>query len=194
MKEKETNKNNDKIGLAIWFLPLLTFPIFAKELALPDMISSMMLALIGGIVGFSLSELTKQRSTQVKLLTLGVMAIGIIGSGMYSLNRTESVRQELQTCRICGYITLKKEGDECNICMTEINEEYRIIGEYKSFDELIREEQLDFFTSDIYGEKRSFYDPKITTSIVDYKKYSKDDLWKPVVSEEELKELMNNEK
>lgn len=172
--------------LIIWVLPIVTLPLLAEDLDfnIPEMALRALLALLGGIIGFTLFWITRGQSKQVQLGTLGATAVVLLGCFLFFANRANTARKNLFTCEICGYKTLSKPGEECNVCLGAINDYYRLDEGYSSMDELIVEEQLMFFAFEeedgvTFISPESYNDGERT--------YLKDKNWKPRITEKAVK-------
>lgn len=188
MKSEEIRSNKPKeetgvLELMIWMLPAITLPMIAGDIGgkTPEIVISMILGGFGATIGVLLYWITKDKSKSIKTGVLGLMIIGLIGTMMFFVNRTESEKSDLMTCQICGYKALDNIGDECNVCIAQINEKLKDEEGYISIEELIKEEQLYFFAME---DDVTFKEPSI------YKdfdlKFKKDKNWKPIVTEDEV--------
>ncbi len=187
MSKDRTKKDFQNWQLIIWVLPIITLPLMAGDLNfdIPEMALRALLALLGGAIGFVLFWITKGRSRQVQLGTLGITAVVLLGWLLFFANRSNSARENLLTCEICGYKTLNRLGEECNVCLGALNDIYRLEEGYSSMDELIVEEQLMFFAFEeeegvTFSTPKSYDDGENT--------YLKDDNWKPRVTKEAVKD------
>ena len=171
--------------LVIWIFPITALPMFADYIGgkTPEIAMRMILGFLGAIVGSLLFWLFKEKAKSIKIGVVGIMTISLIGFTYFFVNRTESEKMNLLTCQICGYKALKKEGAECEICFVEINETYRKSEGYNSLDELIKEEQILFFTTE---DDVTFENPKIYTYEDENIRFLKDENWKPLISIQDL--------
>lgn len=186
MNPEKNTDNKDKNGiieLMIWMMPAITLPMIAEDIGgkTPEIVMSMILGGLGVAIGFPLYWFTKDKSKLMKYGTISLMIIGLIGTMIFFTNRTESDKRNLITCQICGYKTLEKKGAECNVCIAQINDKFKQEESYLSIEELIKEEQLYFFSME---ENATFQTPEIYKDL-DFK-YLKDENWKPVVTKEEV--------
>ena len=182
-KDNQTKGENGTIELIIWLLPAITLPMIAEDIGgkTPEIVLSMILGVLGAAIGFPLFWFTKDKSKSIKYGTLGLMVIGLIGTIIFFANRTESEKRNLITCQICGYKALEKKGGECDVCIAQINEEFKEEEGYLSIDELIKEEQLYFFSME---DNVTFQNPEIYKDLD--VEYLKDKNWKPIVTIEEV--------
>lgn len=182
-KDSQAKGENGIIELMIWMLPAITLPMMAEDIGgeTPEIVIGMILGGLGAAIGFSLYWFTKDKSKSIKYGTFGLMIIGLIGTMIFFANRTESDKRDLITCQICGYKSLEKKGGECDVCIAQINDEFKEEEGYMSIEELIKEEQLYFFSME---ENVTFQNPEI------YKdhdfEYLKDKQWMPIVNKEEV--------
>lgn len=182
-KDNQTKGENGAIEIMIWMLPAMTLPMIAEDIGgnTPEIAMGMILGGLGAAIGFPLYWLTKDKSKSIKYGTFGLMAIGLIGTIMFFTNKTESEKRNLITCQICGYKALEKKGGECDVCIAQINNEFKDAEGYLSIEELIKEEQLYFFSME---DNVTFQNPEIYKDL-DFE-YLKDKNWKPIVTEEEV--------
>lgn len=180
------NQKRDEKGitkLIIWMLPAIALPIIAQDIGggIPSIVMSMLLGAIGAVIGFTLFWLTKDKGNSIRYGTFGLMLIATIGIMIFQANRAESVQENLITCQICGYKTLEKQGSECKVCVAQINDNFKDAEGYISIDQLIKEEQLYFFSQE---DGITFNKPE-TYEYLDLE-YLKDERWKPIVTSEEV--------
>lgn len=93
---------------------------------------------------------------------------------------TEAEYKRLVTCDICGYKAVCPDSNYCYNCFTmTYNLSANKLSEKKNW---IRDEQLFWFNPDSATSKIHFFDPKIENGFL------KDSLWKPSVSEIEVRQ------
>jgi len=188
MKTKSTNANQSKneIGtkeLMIWMLPAIILPMISGDIGgeTPEIVLSMILGGLGATIGFVLYWLTKKKSNSIKYGAYGLMIVGLIGTILFLTNRDEIVNGKLITCQICGYKAIEYMGDECDVCVTPINDRFKVEEGYSSIQELIKEEQLFFFSME---EDVTFNEPKVYKDVDN--EFLKDNNWNPLVTEQEV--------
>ncbi|MDF1698221.1 MAG: hypothetical protein P1U56_20400 [Saprospiraceae bacterium] len=183
-KDNQAKDKNGIIEIMIWMLPAIMLSMMAKDIGgkTPEIVMSMILGGLGASIGFPLFWLTKDKSMSVKYGTFVFTVIGLIGIMAFILNnRTESDKRNLITCQICGYKAVEKKGGQCDVCIAQINDNFKDEEGYVSMEELIKEEQLYFFSME---ENITFKDPEVYKDL-DFK-YLKDKNWKPIVSKKEV--------
>ena len=183
VKDNQAKDENEIIELMIWMLPAIMLPMIAGDIGgkTPEIAMSIILGGLGGAIGVTLYWLTKDKSKSIKYGIFGLMVIGLIGTMIFFPNRTESDKNNLITCQICGYKAVEKKGGECDVCITQINDRFKDEEGYFSIEELIKEEQLYFFSME---NNVTFKNPSIYKDL-DFE-YLKDKNWKPIVTIEEV--------
>jgi len=193
MEENKETKMTDVLSFAILILPMLALPQLAEYIGgeTPEIAMSMILGGLGAAIGSPFFWLTKDKSKAIKMGTLGFVLIGIIGAFMFFGNQTESEKYGLLTCEICGYKSLEKKGEMCEVCLVEIDKDYKMELEMEdediSLEELIKEDQILFFATD---EGVTLLEPKIYDD--EGFKYLKDENWKAMVTQTEVEEEKKN--
>lgn len=92
--------------------------------------------------------------------------------------------QEFKTCTICGYRSIIPDTLLCPICYVELTESERILWEYESMEEMIAEEQANFFAAEGFRDSGLFFAPRIWK--IDGAAYAKDTAWRPVVDSQSV--------
>jgi hypothetical protein len=142
---------------------------------------------MGGLVGFGLNQIVKNKSTLIKGLTIGVfLIVSLVTIRLIHLNysNTESILTEekkLITCPVCGYKTLTKNDKFCGECLIELTESEMTEEGYSSIEEFINEEQIVFFCPDSIVNDIDFYNPKTSED-----GYEKDLDWKPTAPKDSI--------
>ena len=154
---------------------------------IPQILLSGIGGLIGATIGMLVYSLTKHMSKSTKYSIWGLLNVGLLVAMVILTNTFKAETTELLTCEICGYKTLLELGKECDVCVIEINDEYKTQESYVSIEELILEEQLYFFA--LEDEVRLFQ-PKIYKDL-DLELH-KDETWIPKVTQAEI-EILNKE-
>ncbi|GEM_PF-2851761 len=86
---------------------------------------------------------------------------------------------EFSACAVCGYRSIRPDTLLCPICYVELTESERILWEYESMEEMIAEEQANFFAAEGFRDSGLFFMPGIWK--IDAAGYPKDTTWQPVV-------------
>ncbi|MFT4696810.1 MAG: hypothetical protein ACI8RY_001988 [Urechidicola sp.] len=183
-KDNQAKDENGIKELMIWMLPAIMLSMMAKDIGgkIPEIVMSMILGGLGAAIGFTLYWLTKDKSKSIKYGTFGFTVIGLIGTMAFFVNnRTESDKRNLITCQICGYKAIEKKGGQCDVCIAQINNKFKDEEGYLSIEELIKEEQLYFFSME---DNVTFQNPELYKDL-DFE-YLKDKNWKPIVTKEEV--------
>ncbi len=138
---------------------------------------------IGGLVGFGLNQIVKDKSTLIKGVTLGAfiifssLAIRLIHFNYSNTKLIPTEETEFVTCPVCGYKTLTKNNKLCGECLVELTESEMKEEKYSSIEEFIQEEQIVFFSPDSLVDDIDFYNPKISEE-----GFKKDSNWKPLTT------------
>jgi ribosomal protein L37E len=142
---------------------------------------------LGGLLGWGLYYFVKRKTTITKTIALTAI-IGLCISTIFITSYL--TKSKLTTCEICGYKTLKSTDTECAYCG---NKTWDIVKSQKltRFSEKkywIIDEQISWFSIDSLTEKIDFYSPTIDEG------FAKDKNWRPLVTEQEIKDELNYQK
>lgn len=143
-----------------------------------------LIGVFGALLGAVFSHFAKSKSNIIKtslLLLLFGLCIAIL---IIETKRNQSI---LETCEICGYKAIRRTGNQCNYCGGFTWSEKKKIKGYDNKTEWLKEEQLSWFSLDSFTGNENFYNPPIDEG------YIKDKNWRPLVTEEEIKNEMNYE-
>lgn len=140
---------------------------------------------LGGLIGAGFLQLAKSKSTVIKT-TLISLLIGLCVTTIVAATKLN--KPTLQTCEICGYKAIGTKKKPCEYCGSLPWEEQKKIKGYDDKQEWLKEEQLFWFTIDSLTEKIDFYNPAIDEGFV------KDKNWRPMITEQEIKDELNNNK
>jgi transcription elongation factor Elf1/phage shock protein PspC (stress-responsive transcriptional regulator) len=140
---------------------------------------------LGGLLGWGLYFIVKSKTTIIKIVSLtALLGLGI-STILFISNLT---KPELTTCEICGYMTLKSTSTECDYCGNTTWDENKSKAEFATKQDWIKSGQIFWFSIDSLSEKIDFYNPTIDEGFV------KDKNWRPIVSEQEIRDELNNDK
>ncbi len=139
----------------------------------------------GGLIGAGFLQLAKSKSTVIKT-SLVLLLIGLCVTTL--VVATKMNKPTLQTCEICGYKAIGTTKKQCEYCGSFPWDEQKKIKGYDDKQEWLKEEQLFWFEPDSLTGKIDFYNPTIDEG------FEKDKNWRPLVTEQEIKDEINNEK
>ena len=161
-------------------LPVIILSGLAPELdwGMHQTIVAGILGGIGGGLGTGLYYLSKNRSLKMRSIILGLFTLALILTFVLVNN------VGLMTCKVCGYQAVEEKGGDCNVCYAAINKEEMELYENSSFQELILEEQLFFFSTD--KKVTSFQEPAVYVDDFFEEEYKKAKNWKPTISWKEV--------
>lgn len=192
MEKQTTKTEKDKQPvwmIILWLLPAIVLPQIAEDVngGIPVIAMSMVLGAIGSIIGFGFYWVFKDRSKGIQIGAFLTMLVLLFGVVAYFANASDSQKEGLLTCQICGYQTLAFLSDECVLCGNSIHKDFIKREGYPSKEEMILAEQVYFFG---FEEELTFETPEIFED--GPKTYTKDKNWIPVASwEAVLKEREN---
>ncbi len=95
-------------------------------------------------------------------------------------------QDHLDTCPVCGYKTLSREGVVCPICGVALRAANVQKEGYDSMDELIRAESIIYWMPAGKDPSVNFFAPRPEVT-----KYEKDTAWHPRVTLQEILEVYN---
>lgn len=181
MKE-EVEKNKANVWIqALWIAPALFLSSFISDI--DDSSANLVAGAISfgtlAALGYAAYSFSQDKSLYVKLGLYAMLLLISMGTYHYLADLRAAVNQKLLTCTICGYKTLEAKGAYCELCMNEITESAREEGEFASLEELIKEEQLTFFSLE---EEVDLNGPQIYPQT----KYHKDENWEALITNNEL--------
>jgi hypothetical protein len=139
---------------------------------------------LGGLIGAGFLHLSKSKSTVIKT-SLAALLIGLCVTTFVVVTKLN--KPSLKTCEICGYKAIWTTKKQCEYCGNLPWIEKKKIKGYDDKQEWLKEEQLLWFTIDSLTEKIDFYKPTIDEGFV------KDENWRPLVTEHDIKDEFNNE-
>lgn len=184
--------NNTDSKNQIWQVLFFVLPVLILsrigDIYADNFIHKLLLSAIGGVFGVGIGVLVYHFVENKNIITKGISAVILVGICIGSIvGMTMINRPVYSTCEICGYQAILSDIPECGICDNIPWEKEDYGSEYSKKEDWLKDEQLYFFDDDVYPI--SFYAPG---SLNDYKK---DESWKPVITEQELKDyqLQNND-
>ena len=185
MKKKPDLKEQIWIALFLVMPAIIisNFNEFIVDASLDRILLAGLFGGLGAAIGAILFQLTKNKSTLLRVLTL-VLITAISFSALLYLNKNKT----FSTCEICGYKAIKKNSRECSYCGTLTWKEVKKLRGYSDKELWLKEEQLFFFNQDSHITNFDFFSPSVDDG------YIKDKTWKPIITIEDLNdELANNE-
>lgn len=188
-----TNKT-DKNKL-IWTISFLVIPaiILARlaEIYTDNSLNRILIAgLLGGlgaILGAVFLHFANSKSTIFKTALI-LLLFGLCLSILFI--ETERNKSILKTCEICGYKAIHGANNRCEYCGSLTWEKQKMIKGYDDKTKWLKEEQLNWFAFDLdsFTNKSDFYNPPIDEGFL------KDMNWRPLVTEQEIKDELNLDK
>jgi hypothetical protein len=140
---------------------------------------------LGGLLGWTFYYFVKTKTTLTKIITLTVL----IGLCITTIFITSTLtKPKPTTCEICGYLTLKPIDKECAYCGNVTWDEEKRMTSFSTKDEWIKDGQLFWFRIDSLNQKINFFNPTIDEG------FEKDKNWKPLLTEEEIREDLKSDK
>ncbi len=137
---------------------------------------------LGGLIGLGVYYFVKNKTTSTKTIA----SLALIGLCISTIFITKNwTKPKLTTCEICGYLTLKPTDTKCVYCGNFTWDEMKSKREFSTKQDWIKSEQLFWFSLDSLTEKNNFYNPQIDQGFV------KDKNWRPLVTEQEIKDELN---
>jgi hypothetical protein len=134
---------------------------------------------LGGLLGWGLYFFVKSKTIIIQITSL----TALLGLGISTILFASTLtKPELTTCEICGYMTLKSTSTECDYCGNTTWDENKGKTEFATKQDWIKSGQIFWFSIDSLSEKIDFYNPSIDEGFV------KDKNWRPIVSEQEIRD------
>lgn len=176
MEAEDNNKTDNILEMALLVVPVIMFPQLGELINanIPTLAMSAILGGLGGMIGFLLMWLLKEKKTSIKISAIVAMFLLFIGATNSLTGGTESAKRDLMSCDICGYKAVPAAGAACEVCFIPLTEEFRMEEGYTSIAEMILEEQFLFFGLE---EEVEVYQPAIYDD--GELKYDKDPDWSP---------------
>jgi len=186
----ETKKNTNKE--TIWLSILTVLPVallwptseYFTEPGLNRTLLSGLFGGLGGLIGYGIYSFVRTKTDKTKILTAtGILVVGI----GFILTLDNFVKQDFQTCEVCGYKAVDINKSECNYCASQTWGKEKSFGLYDNKEEWLRDQQLFWFGLDEISEKANFYEPTVDEG------FKKDKNWKPIITQEDLINDLENE-
>jgi hypothetical protein len=142
------------------------------------------LSVAWGAMGATIHYLSIKRGMRFRLIWTVVFAFFTVGAGFGLVKIFSYDYSKLQTCPVCGFVTLPEPAATCPLCRVRFDKVDADTEGYASLDEYLQAEQLMFFQPEGTDTTVNFYAPCNCPE-----KFPKSADWKPSVTAQDVREV-----